>query len=76
MRRVLFLYRRHRLSEPPDEHGDEQSRSRALIGLVVVALLVIAAVYLVHALRNESNLEDCLMSGRSNCAPIEVPGNR
>jgi hypothetical protein len=31
----------------------------------------------VHALRNESNLEDCLMSGRSNCAPIEVPsGNR
>ncbi|MGA8760804.1 MAG: hypothetical protein WB611_31650 [Stellaceae bacterium] len=64
------------MSEPPDEHGDEQSRSRALIGLVVVALLVIAAVYLVHALRNESNLEDCLMSGRSNCAPIEVPGNR
>jgi hypothetical protein len=39
-------------------------------------LLVIAAVYLVHALRNESNLEDCLMSGRSNCAPIEVPSNR
>jgi hypothetical protein len=64
------------LSQPTDEHRDEQSRSRALIGLVVVALLVIAAVYLVHALRKESNLEDCLMSGRSNCAPIEVPSNR
>lgn len=76
MRPDFFLHRRLRLSQPPDEHGDEQSRSRALIGLVVVALLVIAAVYLVHALRNESNLEDCLMSGRSNCAPIEVPSNR
>ena len=63
------------LAEPPDEPNHEELRSRALIGLLIVALLVIAAVYLVHALRNESNLEDCLMSGRSNCAPIEVPSS-
>ena len=62
-----------RLAEPPDEHEQDQSRSRALVGLLIVAVLVIAAVYLVHALRNESNLEDCLMSGRTNCAPIETP---
>ncbi len=49
---------------------------RALIGLLIMAALVVAAVWLVHALRNESNLEDCLMSGRSNCAPIEAPSNR
>ena len=65
------------MSKPPEEHDDGQSRSRALIGLVLVAVLVVAAVYLVHALRNESQLEDCLMSGRSNCAPIQTPpGNR
>ena len=65
------------MAQPPDEDNHDQSRSRALIGLLIVAVLVVAAVYLVHALRNESNLEDCLMSGRSNCAPIEVPsGNR
>ena len=68
-----FSQRRALLAEPPDEPEHDQSRSRALIGLVVVAVLVIAAVYLVHALRNESNLEDCLMSGRTNCAPIEAP---
>ena len=61
------------MAETPDEHDHEQSRTHALIGLVIVAVLVAAAVYLVHALRNESQLEDCLMSGRSNCAPIEVP---
>ena len=65
------------MAEPPDQHDHGPSRSRALIGLVIIAVLVIAAVYLVRALRNESNLEDCLMSGRSNCAPIETPsGNR
>jgi hypothetical protein len=61
------------LAETPDKGNHEQSRSRALIGLLIVAVLVVAAVYLVHALRNESNLEDCLMSGRTNCAPIEAP---
>jgi hypothetical protein len=72
-----LMQRRALLPETPEEHEHEQSRSRALIGLVVIALLVIAAVYLIHALRSESNLEDCLMSGRSNCAPIETPsGNR
>jgi hypothetical protein len=59
--------------QPPDDES-QPPRSRALIGLIVVALLVVAAVYLVHALREESQREDCLMSGRSNCAPIDVPG--
>jgi hypothetical protein len=62
------------LVEPPDER-DPPTRSRALIGLVLLALLVIAGVYLVHALREESQREDCLMSGRRNCAPIEIPAN-
>jgi hypothetical protein len=63
------------MAEPPDDHDGERSRSGAVIGLIVVLALVVAAVYLVHALRNESQLEDCLMSGRSNCAPIEVPSD-
>jgi hypothetical protein len=65
------------MATPPDDQGGERSRSAALIGLIVVLVLVVAGVYLVHALQKESHLEDCLMSGRSNCAPIEVPsGNR
>ena len=65
------------MAQPPDDQGGERSRSGALIGLAVVLALVIAAVYLVHALQKESHLEDCLMSGRTNCAPIDTPaGNR
>jgi hypothetical protein len=61
------------MAEPSDEQQDGHSRSGALIGLVIVLILVVVAVYLVHALRKEGQLEDCLMSGRSNCAPIEPP---
>ena len=65
------------MATPLDDQGGEQSRSVALIGLVVVLALVVAAVYLVHALQKESHLEDCLMYGRTNCVPLELPsGNR
>jgi hypothetical protein len=56
-----------------DDRGGGPNRIAALLGLVLIVLLVAAAVYLVQALRRESRLEDCLMSGRTNCAPIAVP---
>ena len=58
------------------EHGDDgadQRRSAALIGLIIILALAIAGVVLVRELREKIALEDCLMSGRTNCAPIEVP---
>jgi hypothetical protein len=61
------------------EHGDDeadQCRSAALIGLIIVLALAIAGVVLVRELRERSRLEDCLMSGRTNCAPIEAPLRR
>ena len=61
------------------EHGDDeadQRRSAALIGLIIVLALAVAGVVLVRELRERSRLEDCLMSGRTNCAPIEAPLRR
>jgi hypothetical protein len=60
------------------EDGDdgEQRRSSALIGLIIILALAIAGVVVVRELREKSRLEDCLMSGRTNCAPIEVPARR
>jgi hypothetical protein len=54
----------------------DQRRSTALIGLIIILALAIAGVWLVRELREKSRLEDCLMSGRTNCAPIEVPSRR
>lgn len=58
-----------------EDHKDDghDSRRPALIGLLVVAVLVVVGYYLMTTLRQNANLEDCLMSGRRNCAPIETP---
>ena len=61
------------MSDPHDNGHEPDSRRPAVIGLVVVLALVVVAYFLVNALRKNANLEDCLMSGRRNCAPIEAP---
>jgi hypothetical protein len=58
-----------------DDRETDDRRTAALMGLVIVLSLAIAGVVLVRDLGAESKLEDCLMSGRTNCAPIEVPPN-
>ena len=65
----------HDSRDPDDDPGDG-SRRGALIGLAVAAILVIAGYYLTQALRNQGKMEDCLMSGRSNCAPLDIPTHK
>jgi hypothetical protein len=64
------------MNDPARESEAEQRRSAALIGLIVVLALAIAGIVLFRELRKNAQLEDCLMSGRTNCAPIEVPIRR
>jgi hypothetical protein len=51
----------------------EARRTNASMGLIVILLLAIAGVILVRELRLKGQIEDCLMQGRRNCVPIEVP---
>jgi hypothetical protein len=55
------------------ESREEARRTAALMGFIVILVLAIAAITLVRELRRTTGIEDCLMSGRHNCAPIEVP---
>jgi hypothetical protein len=59
-----------------NDNGADQRRSAALIGLIIILALAIGGVWLVRELREKSRLEDCLMSGRTNCAPIATPARR
>ena len=56
-----------------DEQEDADRRTAALMGFIVVLVLAIAGIVLVRELAKNARLEDCLMAGRRNCAPIEVP---
>ena len=43
------------------------TRRGALVGLVIILLLVAGGLMLTRVLRNMSQLQDCALSGRSNC---------
>jgi hypothetical protein len=59
-----------------DDHDADDRRTAALMGLAIVLSLAIAGVVLMRDLSEQAKLEDCLMSGRTNCAPIELPLQR
>jgi hypothetical protein len=61
------------MDEPtPELPHEPDSRRGALLGLIIVAVLVLAGLLLAHILRKSAQLQDCAMSGRTDCAPIDT----
>lgn len=57
-----------------DPAGDTDHRGanrRNVIGLAVVVAIALLGWLLIRELQAKSKLEDCLLSGRRDCAPIE-----
>ena len=55
-----------------DDDPGSGGRPRALVGLVVIVLLVLGVLFIMHRLNQAAKMQDCLASGRTNCAPIET----
>jgi hypothetical protein len=55
------------MNEP--EGGD--NRRGAIAGLIIAAVLLAVGMWLAHDLTTASKMQDCLMSGRTNCNVIE-----
>ncbi|WP_168858560.1 hypothetical protein [Bradyrhizobium brasilense] len=53
------------------ESDDGGSRRGALIGLLVAAVMLAVGLWRAHDLTAASKMQDCLMSGRTNCNVIE-----
>ena len=56
---------------PPAEPEPPDPRRKALLALLFVAVLVVGGLVLIRVLSHLSQLQDCAMSGRTNCAPID-----
>jgi hypothetical protein len=54
----------------PEQDG---SQRRALAGLAIAVVLLVAGLWLAHELTAASKMQDCLMTGRTNCNVIEPP---
>jgi hypothetical protein len=54
--------------DDPDQ--DNNSQGPAIAGLAIAAVLLVVGLWLAHALTASSKMQDCLMSGRTNCNVI------
>jgi hypothetical protein len=57
----------------PDRDSQNGSQRRSMIALGVVVVLFVVGWVLAHELYANVKIEDCVMSGRTNCMPIETP---
>jgi hypothetical protein len=47
---------------------------RAVVALVLVVVLILGVLFIMQQLRRASAIQDCVASGRTNCAPIAAGG--
>ena len=58
---------------PDDDEDDGNRRRNVVLVLATVMILVVGGVWLVNKLVAMRNLQNCLDSGRTNCATIVPP---
>jgi hypothetical protein len=54
-----------------DGDGRKPNTRGLLVAIAAVVILLIGALILIRELRSSARLQDCLLSGRTNCAPIQ-----
>ncbi len=61
------------MNEPEKKQKPEQEENRnpAMAGLAIAVVLLVGGLWLAHQLTAASKMQDCLMSGRTNCNVIQ-----
>jgi hypothetical protein len=63
-----------RFEQDPDEPVDERQRMRMnFIAIAIITMLVGTGVWIADTIADIQTDQDCVLQGRSNCAPIEAP---
>ena len=55
----------------PDDDDDRPSPF-GWFPIVILVVLVVGGLFVMFELRDVSNVQDCVQSGRKNCAPIDT----
>ncbi len=54
------------------EDGPRGAALRAVVGLGLIVMLIVGVLFVMQQLRHAAAIQDCVASGRSNCAPIST----
>ncbi|HYZ64356.1 MAG TPA: hypothetical protein VE650_18040 [Acetobacteraceae bacterium] len=55
-----------------DDGNDPGPRRQLIAAVLALAFLVAAGLWLTGVLRGTATIQDCVQSGRTNCAPIQT----
>ena len=55
----------------PRSPQSQESNTPAVAGLAIAAVLLVVGLWLAHELRAASKMQDCVLSGRTNCNEIQ-----
>jgi uncharacterized protein HemX len=55
----------------PRAQQSRESNTPAIAGLAIAAVLLVVGLWLAHELRAASKMQDCVLSGRTNCNEIQ-----
>jgi hypothetical protein len=47
---------------------------RAVVGLGLIVVLILGVIFVMQQLRHAAAIQDCVASGRTNCAPVTSGG--
>jgi hypothetical protein len=62
--------RKDGMPEDEPKGGPQGGPLRAIVGLGLIVALIVAVLFVMQQLRHASAIQDCVASGRTNCAPI------
>jgi hypothetical protein len=54
----------------PEQGGNQRA---PIVGLAIAVVLLAVGLWLAHELTASSKMQDCLMTGRTNCNVIDTP---
>ncbi len=57
-------------SDEREPQRDEDRQTASLAAVAVTLLLLVVGLHIVHELHRTAEIEDCLMSGRTNCTVL------
>ena len=64
------MYQQRRWQRQAEEQETANRQTASLAGAAITLLLLVIGLFLVRELHAKAAIEDCLMSGRSNCDQI------
>lgn len=64
------------LNPPPDPDDEDDDPWIVLIGVAAVVLIVVIGFLVLWKMRENEKMQECVMTGRRDCAPVAIPSTR